>query len=130
MFAYIYKLLYTYMYPYNHINLLLGCPGRGPGPWQPIGSPRTARYDEKMLDTHVFVCIYKLLYAYVYPYTHTNMFLGCPGRGPTHWYRFEGPRKFGNYEKWQVARNPPLSLYLCDNFVKKLVSEIRKCHQL
>src|SRR6218665_101730 len=34
--------------PQNHTNLFLGGPGRGPGPWEPLGSPRTARYDEKL----------------------------------------------------------------------------------
>ena len=52
------------------------------------------------------------MYAYVYPYKHKNMCLGCTGRGPTHWYRFGGPRTFENYEKLEVSSNRPLSLYL------------------
>jgi len=26
--------MHAYVYPYNHKNMFLGCPGRGPGPWQ------------------------------------------------------------------------------------------------
>jgi len=58
---------------------------------------------KKRLTPLVFVCIYKLLYTYVYPYNHTNMFLGCTGRGPTHWYRFGGPRTLRNWENWKTA---------------------------
>src|SRR6218665_890532 len=68
-------------------------------------------YRKKCLTPHVFAYIYKLLYAYVYPYNHKNVLLGCTGRGLTHWYRFESPRTFGIHEKLEVFQNSPLSLY-------------------
>src|SRR6218665_4209920 len=48
VFAYIYKLLYTYVYPYNHTNMCLGGPGRGPGPWEPLGGPRGLRNTDNL----------------------------------------------------------------------------------
>ena len=48
VFAYIYKLLYTYIYPYNHTNMRLGGPGRGPGSWEPLGSPRAFSIRDKL----------------------------------------------------------------------------------
>src|SRR6218665_1017866 len=64
-------------------------------------------YRKKCLTPHVFAYIYKLMYAYVYPYTHTNMFLGCPGRGPGTWEPLGGTKKLKNHEKWQVRQNRP-----------------------
>jgi len=58
------------------------------------------------LAPHVFAYIYKLLYAYVYPYNQINMFLGC-----TDWYRFGSSRSLRNWEKMEVSQNSPLSLY-------------------
>src|SRR6218665_3548157 len=66
---------------------------------------------KKRLTSYVFAYIYKLLYTYVYPYNHTNMFLGCAGRGSTHWYRFGGPRGLRNTENLEVSTNPPLAIY-------------------
>jgi len=63
------------------------------------------------------------MYAYVYPYNHKNMLLGCPGRGPTHWYRFGGPRTFGNHEKMEVSQNCHLSLY-CNYMSRRCQAEI------
>jgi len=42
-FACIYKLMYTYVYTYNHTNMFLGCQSRGPRPWYGLGSPRARR---------------------------------------------------------------------------------------
>src|SRR6218665_3517845 len=59
----------------------------------------------------VFVCIYTLLYAYVYPYNHKNMCLGCPGRGPGTWEPLSSPKHHRNHEKLKGSENPPLSHY-------------------
>ena len=54
----------------------------------------------------VFVCIYTLLYAYVYPYNHKNMCLGCPGRGPGTWEPLSSPKHHRNHEKLKGSENP------------------------
>src|SRR6218665_1367841 len=62
---------------------------------------------KKRLTPHVFLCIYKLMYAYVYPYNHKNMFLGCSGRGPTHWYRLWTAKMLRKHENCQARSNSP-----------------------
>src|SRR6218665_1689867 len=50
---------YTYIYPYNHTNMFLGCPGRGPGPWEPLGDPRGLRNTENLeVFTYPHIAIY------------------------------------------------------------------------
>src|SRR6218665_3604456 len=57
---------------------------------------------KKRLTPHVFLCIYKLMYAYVYPYNHKNMFLGCPGRGPGPREPLGSPKHLRNNENLKV----------------------------
>src|SRR6218665_3903180 len=72
----------------------------------------TDTFNEKTLDTpHVFAYIYKLLYTYVYPYNHTNMFLGCPGRGPGPWEPLGGPKHLRIRRRGKVARGALLAIY-------------------
>ena len=70
-------------------------------------------YRKKCLTPHVFAYIYKLMYAYVYPYNHKNMFLGCPGRGPGTWYRLWTARTLRKHEKMQVLQCHQNSYYSC-----------------
>jgi len=46
----------------------------------------TSNAMKKCLTPHVFACISKLMYTYVYPYNHINMFLGCRRRRPRTWH--------------------------------------------
>src|SRR6218665_569166 len=68
-------------------------------------------YRKKCLTPHVFVCIYKLMYTYVYSYNHKNMFLGCPGRGPGTWEPLVSPKRLRNHENLEVFQNRPYRLY-------------------
>src|SRR6218665_3364377 len=91
-YAYTSFCMHTYT-TQNHTNLFLRCSGRGPTHWY-VGSGRSQagaiHYKQlllqhhacrtlqctqtlsmkKRLTPHVFVCIYKLLYTYVYPYKY------------------------------------------------------------
>jgi len=58
---------------------------------------------KKFLTPHVFAYIYTLLYAYVYPYNHKNMFLGCPGKDLGPWYRIWSSRTLRIHEKMKVS---------------------------
>src|SRR6218665_3451253 len=68
--------------------------------------------NEKPLTPHVFAYVYKILYGYVYPYNHTNMFLGCSGRDPGPWHGLGSPMTFRNYEKLEVFQYTWSSYYL------------------
>src|SRR6218665_246385 len=67
--------------------------------------------------TYTRACAHTHTHPPTHTHTHqlthlrTHMFLGCPGRGPTHWYMFGGPRAFRNHEKLEVSQNRPYRLY-------------------
>src|SRR6218665_1482847 len=74
-------------------------------------------YRKKCLTPHVFAYVYKLMYAYVYPYNHINMFVGC--RRPK---ALVGLRKLQTPQKLKKIENMPGSRMFMSLIVYKIAA--------